>query len=111
MSAAANNPLLYALEAFLVRLLMQFQLAGSIKKGAQFWCERARAFNEDRRKLLDAVRDGDVDRAVTAWDTYLSDQYQLFASDLNWPRSGCRIQARRDAVVGLAGDPASRRAA
>jgi len=81
VSAAANNPLLYALEAFLVRLLVQFQLAGSIKKGARFWCERARAFNEDRRKLLDAVRDGDVDRAVTAWDTYLSDQYQLFTSD------------------------------
>jgi GntR family transcriptional repressor for pyruvate dehydrogenase complex len=81
VSAAAHNPLLYALEAFLVRLVMQFQLAATIKKDTRFWRERAEAFNEDRRKLLDAVRDGDVDRAVAAWDTYLSDQYQLFASD------------------------------
>jgi len=81
VSAAVHNPLLYALEAFLVRLIMQFQLVATIKRGVRFWRERTAAFSEDRRKLLEAVRDGDVDRALAAWDTYLEDQYELFASD------------------------------
>lgn len=81
VSAATHNPLLYALEAFLVNLSMQFQLAAKAKRGTAFWRKRAAGLNDDRNRLLEAVRAGDVDRAVVAWEGYLADQYQLFARD------------------------------
>jgi GntR family transcriptional repressor for pyruvate dehydrogenase complex len=81
VSAAAHNPLLYALEAFLVRLSMQFQLAARPDEGLRSWRERAMSLNHDRQRLLHAVREGDADAAQEAWDTYLNDQYELFAND------------------------------
>ena len=81
VSAAAHNPLLFALEAFIIRLTMQFQVAAKIKRGMKFWRERTGAFDDDRNKLLAAVREGDVEGALAAWDDYLADQYELFAGD------------------------------
>ena len=81
VSAAAHNPLLYALEAFLVRLSMQFQLAARPDEGLRSWRERAASLNHHRQRLLHAVRAGDAAAARTAWDAYLDRQYELFASD------------------------------
>jgi GntR family transcriptional regulator, transcriptional repressor for pyruvate dehydrogenase complex len=81
VSAATHNALLYALEAFLVKLSMQFQLAAKTKKGTAFWRKWSGGLNADRNRLLEAVRKGEVEGAVAAWDGYLADQHELFAGD------------------------------
>jgi GntR family transcriptional repressor for pyruvate dehydrogenase complex len=97
VSAAAHNPLLYALEAFLVRLSMQFQLAARTDESLRSWRERAMSLNPDRQRLLHAVREGDGDAARAAWDTYLNSQYELFANDRQL--SGIRLSDPKHAAT------------
>lgn len=81
ISAATHNPLLYALEAFLVNLLLQLQIGALSKRGLKYWIERSRGFQNDRREVVDAIRDRDGQRAFEAMENYLEHQRRIFAAD------------------------------
>jgi GntR family transcriptional regulator, transcriptional repressor for pyruvate dehydrogenase complex len=81
ISSATHNPLLYALEAFLVNLLLQLQIRALSKRGVKYWLERSREFQNDRRKVVDAIRERDGQRAFEAMENYLEHQRRIFASD------------------------------
>lgn len=81
ISSATHNPLLYALEAFLVNLLLQLQIKALSKRGVKYWLERSREFQDDRRKVVDAIRERDGQRAFEAMENYLEHQRRTFASD------------------------------
>jgi GntR family transcriptional repressor for pyruvate dehydrogenase complex len=82
-SAAAHNPLLFALETFLIRLLMQFQLMANGGKGKTFWRKQAKSFSPHRHRLLDLLRERDHDGVLSEWEAYLADQFTLFSNDPN----------------------------
>jgi GntR family transcriptional repressor for pyruvate dehydrogenase complex len=81
VSAAAHNPLLLALEGFLVNLLMQLQIKALRKRGARYWRERSLGFTDDRRAIVDALRARDADHAGRAMEGYLEHQRAVFLAD------------------------------
>jgi GntR family transcriptional repressor for pyruvate dehydrogenase complex len=81
LSAAARNPLLLALETFLIKLIMQFQLAARRERGTSFWLEWAARFESDRRRLVECLRARDAEGVVIAMRAYLTGQRAGFASD------------------------------
>jgi GntR family transcriptional regulator, transcriptional repressor for pyruvate dehydrogenase complex len=81
LSAASHNPLLYALETFLIRLLMQFQYEAKRKRGIQFWRGWVAEFSDNRAHVVEALRERDADAAVSAMDTYVNATRNRFASD------------------------------
>jgi GntR family transcriptional repressor for pyruvate dehydrogenase complex len=80
LSAACRNPLLHALEAFLIRLLMQIQLLEE-PRGRAAYRQRARKFAADRHRIVDAVAARSKSDALEAMDAFLADQREIFASD------------------------------
>jgi GntR family transcriptional repressor for pyruvate dehydrogenase complex len=81
VSAATHNPLLFAIESFLARMLVQFQLTAKARRGVRFWHNWTLQFADDRRRLFDAIEAGDPKAAEAAMSTYLADQHERFASD------------------------------
>jgi GntR family transcriptional repressor for pyruvate dehydrogenase complex len=69
ISAATHNPLLY------------LQIGPLSKRGLKHWIERSREFQNDRRKVVDAIRDRDGQRAFEAMENYLEHQRRIFAAD------------------------------
>jgi GntR family transcriptional repressor for pyruvate dehydrogenase complex len=80
LSAATHNPLLYALETFLISLLMQLQLAGK-RQSLPEWREWTRSFSSRRHRIVDALKSHDGAAVVEAMRTYLQDLHDTFAAD------------------------------
>ena len=80
-AASTRNPLLFALEAFMIKLLMQFQLTATADRGLEFWRERSAELAADRRAIVAALRERDEDAMVAAISGYLASQGEIFASD------------------------------
>lgn len=81
VSAAARNPLLFAIEGFLIKLISQLQLEAQEHHGRDFWIDRVGSFSLDRRRLLQFIRAHDGDGAVGAMQTYLRTQFARFSND------------------------------
>lgn len=81
VSAATGNPLLFAIESFLVKLIIQLQLTALEHHGSEFWKERVASFAADRRRLLAFIAARDGDGAASAMHMYLRTQFAQFASD------------------------------
>lgn len=81
VSAAARNPLLFAIESFLVKLIIQLQLTALEHHGSAFWRERIASFGTDRRRLLGFIAARDGDGAASAMNMYLRTQFAQFAAD------------------------------
>lgn len=81
VSAAARNPLLYAIESFLIKLISQIQLTAEEHHGRAFWIERVGAFSADRRRLLELIAAHDGEGAVSAMRMYLRTQFVRFSTD------------------------------
>lgn len=81
VSTAARNPLLFAIESFLIKLIAQLQLTAQEHHGRAFWVDRVGAFNTDRRRLLDFIAAHDGEGAVSAMQMYLRTQFARFSSD------------------------------
>lgn len=81
VSAAARNPLLFAIEGFLIKLISQLQITALENRGLEFWQQRVRSFDADRRRLLDFIVARDGDGAVSAMHMYLRTQFTRFSSD------------------------------
>lgn len=80
-SAAAHNPLLFSVETFLVRTLMQLQLQAKLHAGLEYWQHQTRMFSEDRTKLVDLLDSRDAEGTLVAMNVYLDDQRRHFESD------------------------------
>ena len=81
VSAAARNPLLFAIEGFLIKLISQLQLEAQEHHGRDFWIDRVGSFRRDRRQLLQSVRARDGDGAVGAMQTCLRTQFAQFSNN------------------------------
>ncbi|MFE9958948.1 FadR/GntR family transcriptional regulator [Micromonospora sp. NPDC005299] len=82
-SAGAHNPLLFALETFLIRMLMQFQLMANGRKGKRFWRKQADYFAPHRHRMHGMLEAHDRDGVLAEWEAYLDDQFTLFSTDPN----------------------------
>jgi GntR family transcriptional repressor for pyruvate dehydrogenase complex len=80
LSGAAHNPLLFALEGFLIKLLVVLQVHAFDARGTRFWRRWSLSFAADRQRILAALRARDADAAAIAMKTYLDDQRQRYAS-------------------------------
>lgn len=81
VSAAARNPLLFALESFLIKLIIQLQLTARGDHDSAFWRARVMSFQPARLHLLDRIATNDIEGAAQAMDKYLVDQHAVFSSD------------------------------
>lgn len=79
-SRATHNPLLVALEGFLIELIMQLQIDRK-SVTAKSWREYVSGFNEDRLRLAEALRLRDPDVTVLAMRRYLDHQHDVFVAD------------------------------
>lgn len=79
-SRASHNPLLEALEVFLIELLMQLQLTG--RSGSlRSWKQYVAGFTEDRLELSAALASRDLERTSEAMRRYLDHQHDVFVAD------------------------------
>jgi GntR family transcriptional repressor for pyruvate dehydrogenase complex len=81
VSAAAHNPLLFAIESVLAELLVRLQVDAFSKRSAAFWRKWSLQFNSDRGELVASFRARDEERAVRAMMQYLEHQRTRFSSD------------------------------
>ena len=81
VSAAARNPLLYAVESFLIRILLQLQVDAKAAHGREYWTKQLDNFRADRWEVTNRILDGDPPGAERAMETYLEDQRLLFEND------------------------------
>lgn len=81
VAAAAHNPLLYALESYLVTLIIQLQIARQSHHGPDFWRTRVQSFARDRRRLLEFITARDEAGAAGAMAAYIDSQHRVFAAD------------------------------
>lgn len=81
VSAATRNPLLFAIESFLIKLISGLQLSAQEDHGRDFWIDRVGAFSADRRRLLDFIAAHDGEGAVSAMQMYLRTQFARFSTD------------------------------
>ncbi len=83
ISEAARNPLLSAIESFLIRMLLQLQLGPIGARGVEHWQARSLGFQEDRRRIITAILERDVQAAEYAMANYLSHQRKTFQNDID----------------------------
>lgn len=81
LSAAARNPLLFAIESFLIKVVVQVQLSVWADRGSQFWTERIASFGSARRRLLECVAAHDEEGAVLAVGEYFGSQFERFRAE------------------------------
>ncbi|WP_147381508.1 FadR/GntR family transcriptional regulator [Nocardioides immobilis] len=81
LSAAAHSPVVFAVESFLIKLLMQFQLLADRHVSDRIWRERTGAFKADRARLLEELQRRDVEGLTFAMRRYLDHQRSWFTSD------------------------------
>jgi GntR family transcriptional regulator, transcriptional repressor for pyruvate dehydrogenase complex len=81
IAIATHNPLQYALEAFLVNLLLQLQLKALRQRGLQYWLDRSARFQADRIAIVNALRRRDERKAFKAMESYLEHQREVFLAD------------------------------
>jgi GntR family transcriptional repressor for pyruvate dehydrogenase complex len=83
VSAAAHNPLLQSLEAFLLALLNEIQVSSLTGRSVRFWRARALDFQPYRLGILEGVRSRDPVIARAAMDRYFDAQRKRFEQDEN----------------------------
>ena len=81
VSAAAHNPILQSLEAFLLALLNEVQFKSLTNRGIKFWRARALEFQPHRIAILDGLRSGEPAKARAAMDRYFEAQRARFEQD------------------------------
>lgn len=81
VALCALNPLLNALEVFLISLLMEVQIKALRQKGVKFWRERAAEFQPDRQRIADAIERRSSADAEQAMDIYFENQRIRFESE------------------------------
>lgn len=80
-SIAAHNPLGFAIEAFLVKMLMQIQLVVKGDRGEEFWADQTSHFSSYRARLIQHIEGRNAPGAVLAMRDYLAEQRKWFSAD------------------------------
>ncbi len=80
-SRAAHSPLIFALESFLIRILVQLQLAAEADRGRAFWRQQTSRFAEYRDRVWSALSQHDEGAAVEAMTEYLDQQRSWMSND------------------------------
>lgn len=80
-AAASHDPLLLALESFLIDLIMRFQLVAFSDRGTRFWRSWTARPHPDRVRLVELLFKRDEQGTVSAMEDYLRDQRSAFASN------------------------------
>jgi GntR family transcriptional repressor for pyruvate dehydrogenase complex len=81
LSAAAHSPLLFALESFLIELMLALQIVAARRDPEKFdahWHDWHKNFADDRIRLIRALRARDESAALHAMVAYLEEQARLF---------------------------------
>ncbi len=81
VSAASHNPLLFAVEAYLIRVTIDFQLVAEGDKDTAFWRQRTSSFSEARHHLATALHERDQEAAIAAMTRYLAKQREWWSAD------------------------------
>ena len=109
LSAAAHSPVVFSVESFLIRLLMQFQLLADRDASDRIWKERTDAFKVDRVRLLSELEQRHTEGLTLAMRRYLEHQRNWFTADAEISKlllSDFEIRlALDDIFVGLPQDP------
>ena len=84
LSAAAHNPLVYALESFLIESALGWQLQEWLDPPQgllDIWVNANKTIlRNDRKKMINALRKRNKKQCVSAMDKYLKDQIDLFST-------------------------------
>ncbi len=81
VSAAAHNPLLYAIDKLLIRVLLGLQVEAKRAYGVDYWRGQIDQFRDDRWRIVTHIEKGQVAATVKAVTAYLEDQRELFEND------------------------------
>jgi GntR family transcriptional repressor for pyruvate dehydrogenase complex len=79
ITAAAHHPLLYAIDTFLIRLLVQIHQLAFVDQPLDAWHEWSLSFAPIRRRLVAALAARDEEAAIEWMIAYLELQRQRFA--------------------------------
>lgn len=80
-SRAAHNPLLYALESFVIKAAMHLQLTVEGPRGTEFWLDQTSRFSVHRQQLVECIAARDAKGAVDVMKAYLAHQQEWFGND------------------------------
>jgi GntR family transcriptional repressor for pyruvate dehydrogenase complex len=80
ITAAAHHPLLYAIDTFLIRLLVQIHQLAFVDEPLEAWHEWSLSFAPIRRRLVAALTARDEEAAIDAMIAYLELQGERFAA-------------------------------
>jgi GntR family transcriptional regulator, transcriptional repressor for pyruvate dehydrogenase complex len=83
VAAAAHHPLLFAIECFVLELLMKLQFEVYRDRSAAFWRKRMMMMSDDRMRILQALKDRDADKATKMMETYLGQLTERWAKEPN----------------------------
>jgi GntR family transcriptional repressor for pyruvate dehydrogenase complex len=78
LSATSHDRLLIAVETFLIRLLMDFQIAAYGARSGRFWRNWTSVPDEARRRIYASITHRNIDEAVDAMAMYLAVQRRQF---------------------------------
>ncbi|OLT11906.1 hypothetical protein BJF78_25640 [Pseudonocardia sp. CNS-139] len=78
VSRAAHNPLLLALETFLIRIIVDFMVKAVLEGYTENWIDTVRMRIPQREAILNALRSRDADRSLAVTNSYLDSQRAAF---------------------------------
>lgn len=81
VAGATHNPLLAALESYLVTLIISLQIARQSHHGPEFWRARVQSFDAARRRLLGHITAHDEAGSADAMSDYIEFQHREFTAD------------------------------
>jgi GntR family transcriptional repressor for pyruvate dehydrogenase complex len=81
MSAAANSPLIYALEIFLATLMTRLQVGVIHTRQLSFWRKRFSSLQNERRAIYEAIRAHQPEKALAAAIPYFATMQAAFERD------------------------------
>lgn len=98
LAKASHNPLLYGVESYLIRLLMELQFRAKSSEAVEYWQSRAADdFQEDRLRIARLLAARDAEATVGALNAYLDDQRNMFSADEDLRRARLDLLSHRDA--------------
>lgn len=78
ISRAAHNPLLLALESFLIRLVVDFMVKAVKEEYLENWIDKVRMRIPQRESVLKALQSKDAARSLEVVTSYLMTQHKAF---------------------------------
>jgi GntR family transcriptional repressor for pyruvate dehydrogenase complex len=81
VSRAAHNPLLLALESFLIRLIVNFMVKAVKETDIENWIDHVRMRIPQREAILKALESRNAEVSIEVMMSHLTSQYEAFMND------------------------------